>query len=132
MEDAITLKDIFQIIGGVIVVVGAWSAIKYQGVANAKDLEVLRLSIAESLKAINKSNSEQWKKINIINEEMASIRERIVQAISMETAEKKFVTKEMFDLRMKQFDVDLKQTKGIAQNTLDAVQTLNSAVNSRS
>jgi len=117
MEEAISMKDIFYIGGGIFTMTGSYLSVKYQGMSNTKDIE-----------AVNKSNKEQWKKIDVASEEIISIRERIVQAIDMETAEKKFVTKEMFDLRMKQFDVDLKQTKGIAQNTLDAVQTLSSTV----
>jgi len=121
MEDAITLKDIFQIVGGVTIVVGAWAAIKYQGIANSKDIET-----------VNKSNKEQWRKIDNCIEEIALIKERIITAIDMETAEKKFVTKELFDLTIKQFELDLKQTKNIAQSTLDAVQTLTSSMNTRS
>jgi len=120
MEDIISLKDVFYIVGGIVTITGSYLSVKYQGIINSKDI-----------KTVKASNDEQWRKIDNCIEEIASIRERIIQAISMETAEKKFVTKELFDLTIKQFEVDLGQTKNIAQSTLDAVQTLTSNMNSR-
>lgn len=118
MNDTVmTLRDIITICGGIFVVAAAWFAVKYQGILNAKDIET-----------VGRSNEEQWKKINATNETVMGIKERLITAINMETAEKKFVTQELFDLTMKQFELDLKQTKAIAQNTLDAVNNLTSSL----
>lgn len=111
----VSIRDLAFMSGSIVTIVGSWLAVKYQGIMNAREIET-----------ITKSNAKQWVEINDSRHDIADIKERIVLAIDMESVEKKFVTKELFELTIKQFYVDLKQTKGIAQNTLDAVQNLTS------
>jgi hypothetical protein len=117
------LKDAFFIVGGVVTVVAAWSAIKYQGIANAK-------TVAELKEDIKEERSTMWKRIDEMRDKDSDYEARLRQALDLDTAEKKFVSKELFDLRLKQFDLDLKENKHLNQATLDAVQSLTSLVNS--
>lgn len=117
MED-FSLKDVLYICGILITITGSYLTVKYQGIINAKDI-----------KAVSDSNSGQWATIDEIKKDIINIKERIAVAISMEMVEEKFVTTKIFDLTMKQFTLDLEQTKSISQSTLDAVQILTSSIN---
>ena len=128
MEELST-RDIVYLGTILATLIGFYYTLKYQGKENAKDIAMLKEYHDQELKEVKETTDKQWNKIDEGFKEVSDIKERITRAIDMETAEKKFVTKELFELHIKQLDVDLKQTKGIAQNVLDAVQTLTTSLN---
>jgi hypothetical protein len=130
-----SLKDLIYfggLIGGAAL---AWASVKFQGKSNEKDIKALNDAHEASLKA---AKAQYKAELGHVYDELRTLKTkvdgqanqdhaldaRLREAISMDQAEKKFVTRREFDLTVKQLDVDMKAVKSIAQNTLDTLQTL--------
>lgn len=106
------LKDLLYVGGFVTTIVLSWASVRYEGQLNKRDIESLQDEMDKLNSKCDLSISHDY-----------DYEARLRAALSMEDAEKKFVTRREFDLTIKQLDVDVKATKSIAQNTLDTLQT---------